>query len=243
MPARLDDTVHTLTQRVEELFEREKASTPLRDVLERNDPEAYRYSVLAAHGRGAPVDAEALAEAERRTDYLYTTHDALVAIAGDARPADSNVLQGQAKIVDEAPEAVLAALEEDLATTSAVDAIGALAKACNEIVMQAPKLSKDPARHAALRGLAAKAARALAAACRPLGLMQASSDVYWARTRARRLRLRGLDAASIERKVDERAAARRAKDFARADAIRTQLDEMGVEVFDAGSASTWKIKV
>lgn len=240
MPARSDDTVHTLTQRVEELFAREKASTPLRDVLE---PEAFRYAVLAAHGRGAALDAAALAEAERRTDYLYTTHDALAAIASDARPTGSNVLQGQAKVVDEAADAVLAALEEDLATPAALDAIGTLAKACNEIVMQAPKLSEEPAKRAAVRGLAAKAVRALAAACRPLGLMQATSDEYWARTRARRLRLRGLDGASIDRKVEERAAARKTKDFARADAIRKELEGMGVEVFDAGGASTWKIKV
>jgi cysteinyl-tRNA synthetase len=239
--------------------DREKMSKSLgnfvtvRDVLARNDPEAYRYFVLGTHYRSPlSFDVEkqdgrvvfpGLDEAERCTDYLHSTRDALSAIAGDARPAGSNILQGQARVVDEAADGVLAALDKDLNTPLALGVIAELAKAGNEIVMQVPKLRNDPAKHEAVRGLAAKAVRAIDAACRPLGLMQASSEEYWARTRARRLRVRGLQEATIARKVEERAAARKAKDFARADAIRKELDEMGVDVFDAGDASTWKIRI
>lgn len=38
--------------------------------------------------------------------------------------------------------------------------------------------------------------------------------------------------AAVQALVDERASAKKAKDFARADAIRAQLAEMGVEVTD-----------
>ena len=65
-----------------------------------------------------------------------------------------------------------------------------------------------------------------------MGLMQAPADEFFARTQARRLKLRGLDAAAIEAKVKERGPARAAKDFARADAIRAELTAMGVEVQD-----------
>jgi cysteinyl-tRNA synthetase len=226
----------------------------IRDLLERNDPEAFRYYVLGTHYRGplsfdvdkredGRVVFSGVDEAERRMDYLYSTRDALVAVAGDAPPADSNVLQGQAKIIDEARESVLEALDRDLNTPQALSVIAELGKAANEIVMQFPKLKKDPAKAEAVRGLAAKAVRSLAAACAPLGLMQAEPEAYWARTRARRLSQRGLDAAAIDRKVEARAEARKAKDFARADALRKELGELGVEVFDAGEASTWKIGV
>ncbi len=224
----------------------------IRDVLERNDAEAFRYFVLGTHYRGPlSFDLEkkengrvvfpGLDEAERRMDYLYGTRDALVLAASGAAPAESNVLQGQAKVVAAAPERVLDALDRDLNTPVALSVLAELGKAANEIVMQVPKLRKDPATHEAVRGLAASAVHALAQACAPLGLMQASSQEYWARTRERRLRARGLDASAIDAKVTARSEARKSKDFARADALRKELAELGVEIFDAGETSSWKI--
>ncbi|MBX3228733.1 MAG: cysteine--tRNA ligase [Labilithrix sp.] len=225
----------------------------IKDVLEKNDPEAYRYFILGTHYRGPlsfdvdkagdRVTFPGLDEAERRMDYLYSTRDALVALAGDAEPEASNVLQGQQAIVAEAKEKVLEALDRDLNTPVALSVLADLGKAMNEIAMQAPKMKKDPAKHEAVRKLAAAAVKSLQAATAPLGLMQASSADYWARTKERRLRIRGLDAAKIDAKIGERAEARKAKDFARADAIRKELADLGVEVFDAGDGSSWKVTI
>jgi cysteinyl-tRNA synthetase len=226
----------------------------IKDVLDHNDPEGYRYFVLGTHYRGPlAFDVEKLPdgrvrfpgldEAERRMDYLYATWDALAVLAGDTDAGEPNILQGQAAVVAEAREKVLDALDRDLNTPVALSVLAELGKGANEIVMQAPKLKKDPAKHEAVRKLAAAALRALSGACSPLGLMQADSAAYWARTKARRLRLRGLDAAAIDAKVNARAEARKAKDFARADALRKELAELDVEVFDAGDASTWKIGI
>jgi cysteinyl-tRNA synthetase len=226
----------------------------IRDVLERNDAEAFRYYLLGTHYRGPlSFDLEKQAdgrvtftgvdEAERRTDYMYTTRDALLAASSGAEPQTSNVLQGQAKVVEEAASRVLDALDKDLNTPVALSVLAELAKAGNEIVMQVPKLKKDIAKYEAVKGLAAKAAQAIEAACAPLGLMQASSEVYWARTRERRLRIRGLLASAIDAKIADRAEARKGKDFARADALRKELAEMGVEVFDSGDASSWKLSI
>ncbi len=226
----------------------------IKDVLDKNDPEGYRYFVLGTHYRGplsfdvekhpdGRVTFPGLDEAERRMDYLYATRDALVSLAGDSEPSaeSKDVLQGQAKVVSEAPEKVLEALDRDLNTPVALSVLAELGKAGNEIVMQASKLKKDPAKYDTVKKLAAAAVRALDAACVPLGLMQAASDAYWKRTKERRLRLRGLDASTIDAKVDERSDARKAKDFAKADAIRKELGTVGVEIFDAGETSSWKI--
>ncbi len=225
----------------------------IRDLLERNDPEAYRYYVLGTHYRGPlSFDVEktgsrvvfpGVDEGERRMDYLYSTRDALAAIAGDAQPADSNVLQGQAKVIDEARDRVLEALDKDLNTPQALSVLAELGRAANEIVMQAPKLRKDPAKAEAVIGLAAKAIRGPNAACKPLGLRQTEPSTYWTRTKALRLKLRGLDSKTIDGKVAERVAARQAKDWTKADAIRKELGALGIEVFDAGDTSTWKVGV
>jgi len=47
---------------------------------------------------------------------------------------------------------------------------------------------------------------------------------------------------TVERLLDERTQARSRRDFARADAIREQLNEMGVEVMDAPDGPTWRRK-
>jgi cysteinyl-tRNA synthetase len=224
----------------------------IEDVLKHNDPEGYRYFILGTHYRGPlAFDVEKLSdgrvtfpgldEAERRMDYLYATHDALAGVAQGEEPGESNVLQGQAAIMADAKDKVLEALDRDLNTPVALSVLAELGKAANEIVMQAPKLKKDPAKHEAVRKLAAVALRSLEAACAPMGLMQAKPDVYWKRTKERRLRLRGLSETAIDAKVASRAEARKAKDFARADALRKELGALGVEVFDAGDTSTWKI--
>jgi cysteinyl-tRNA synthetase len=226
----------------------------LQDVLARNDPEAFRYFVLGTHYRGPlSFDMEKLEdgrvlfpgldEAERRVEYLYNTREALLAAAEGHEPAIGNVLQGQAKIVDEAPARVLTALDKDLNTPVALSVIAELAKASNEIVIQIAKLKKDKAAQDSARQLAARAVQSLDGACAPLGLMQTSAEDFASRTRARRLKLRKLDARAIDAKVNARTEARAAKDFARADALRAELAALGVEVLDSGNASAWRITI
>ncbi len=50
-------------------------------------------------------------------------------------------------------------------------------------------------------------------------------------------------AAQVEALLDERAAARAEKNYARADAIRDELDALGVEVMDSAEGTTWRKKV
>jgi cysteinyl-tRNA synthetase len=226
----------------------------MRDVLARNDAEAFRYFLLNSHYRAAVAfdvtkkdDGRVLFplvdEAERRVEYLYTTLEALrVAGAGDdAGAKDEPQLAAQAKTIAEAPEAVLTALDKDLNTPQALAILGELGKAANEVVVFTAKAKKDPVKAASGRRLAKAAEAALLLAVKPLGLLLASSATFFERTRAQRLHNRGLDAVSIEAKVEERGAARVAKDFARSDAIRKELTELGVEILDAPEGTTWKV--
>jgi cysteinyl-tRNA synthetase len=226
----------------------------IEDVLVRNDAEALRYFFLGTHYRGPlGFDVEkredgrvvfpALDDAERRVEYLYNTRDSLVLAAEGAEAAVGNVLQGQAKIIDEAPVRVLSALDRDLNTPQGLAAIAELAKAANEVVIQIGKLKNSKAAQDSARQLAARAVQALDGACAPLGLMQAPSEEFARRTRVRRLKLRGLDARAIDAKVRERTDARGAKDFARADSLRKELAAMGVDVLDSGNESSWRLTI
>ena len=50
----------------------------------------------------------------------------------------------------------------------------------------------------------------------------------------------GLDAAAVEAKIAERAAAKKAKDYAAADRIRAELLEAGVILEDGAGGTTWR---
>ncbi|WP_394845834.1 cysteine--tRNA ligase [Pendulispora brunnea] len=229
----------------------------IRDVLERNDPEAFRYYLLGTHYRGPlSFDVEkkddgrvifpGIDEGERRVDYLYNTRDALQAALASApaeEAAAGSRFKNEAKVIDEAPEKVLAALDKDLNTTVALAEVGELCKVSNELVKQLAKLKKDPAAQAQAYGLVRKALAALESACAPLGLLRTTGAEYEQRTLTRRLRLRGLSAPDIDAKVALRTEARLAKDWKRADEIRTELAALGVEILDAGDTSRWRILV
>ena len=61
------------------------------------------------------------------------------------------------------------------------------------------------------------------------------------RTLVRRLRLRQLDAAAIQAQIDARKAARDAKEWARADAIRDELLATGVELMDGADSTSYRV--
>ncbi|HRG95001.1 MAG TPA: cysteine--tRNA ligase [Polyangiaceae bacterium] len=224
----------------------------IRDVFERNDPEGFRYFLLGTHYRGPlAFDVEkrpdgrvvfpGVDEAERRIEYLYSTREALVRAAEGHEPKVGNVLQGQAKVVESAAANVLGALDKDLNAPVALSVLAELAKAGNEIVQQVAKLKKDKPAQDEARKLAAACVNALDGSVGPLGLMRTPAAEFFERTRAQRLRIRGLDGAEIEAKVAARREARESKDFARADALRKELLELGVELQDGEAASTFRV--
>jgi cysteinyl-tRNA synthetase len=114
------------------------------------------------------------------------------------------------------PDQVLAALCDDVNTPLALSQMHALADA----VLAGEDLA------------AQLAAKGLRAAGEVLGLLNESPDIWF----------RGdeTDSAAIETAIQERLAARKARDFARADAIRSELAERGVILEDGPGGTTWR---
>jgi cysteinyl-tRNA synthetase len=110
------------------------------------------------------------------------------------------------------PAAMLDALCDDLNTPMALAAMHALADAA---------LAGD-----------FEAARGLKAAGWLMGILQATPEAWF--------RGDGDDAAEVETAIAERLAARKARDFARADAIRAALLEKGIILEDGPKGTTWR---
>jgi cysteinyl-tRNA synthetase len=228
----------------------------VRDVLERNDPEAFRWFLLSAHYRG-PIQFDTdklddgrvvfpgVDEAERRVDYLYSSIERLRELMAQGQTAPAKLpdaLLAQRGTLEKAAEAAEAALDDDLNTPVALASLGEMMKLANELCDSVQKRKKD----AAFVGSSAVLGRLLLMAIeklsREIGLLQASPAEYRARTRARRLRLRGLSPEQIDAKVEERRAAREQKDFARGDALRAELAALGVTLHDTPAGTHWSIE-
>ncbi|HEX3596034.1 MAG TPA: cysteine--tRNA ligase [Polyangiaceae bacterium] len=228
----------------------------VKDVLARNDPEAFRLFLLGVHYRG-PIqfDTEVQGErvtfpgvddAERRLDYLYTTRERLAALAEQAQSAPAKFpkeLVAARDVAEAATARADAALDDDLNTTVAIAELGEVAKHANEVCDLVMRRQKDAAFVTAAAIVARGLTAAMARIAGELGLLQADAAGYRERTRTRRLRQRGLSESDVESRVAARVEARRAKDFARSDAIRDELLANGISVHDAPSGSTWTIAV
>jgi cysteinyl-tRNA synthetase len=195
--------------------EREKMSKSLgnvimvRDLLRTAPGEAIRYALLSAHYR-KPLDwsATGLARAKHALDRLYLT---LSELPGPDEAGPEAAM----------PEALVAALEDDLNTPKAFAELFALARAANA--------SADEAERRELK------ARLLAGGSL-LGLLQGDPQT-WLKTTGEA----EIDEAEVERLIELRAAARKAKDFEEADRIRDQLAAEGVILEDQPGRTRWRL--
>jgi cysteinyl-tRNA synthetase len=115
-----------------------------------------------------------------------------------------------------------AALADDLNTSGALGALFKFVKGVNVAVDEGRLGSGDRERVTA----------ALADVDRVLGVLDAAE---WQRAATG-----GPSDADVERLIEERQTARKARNFARADEIRQQLLEQGVVLEDTAGATRWK---
>jgi cysteinyl-tRNA synthetase len=119
------------------------------------------------------------------------------------------------------PAAVEAALCDDLNTPQALAELSQLADAARRATGDERAAAK-----AALLGGGAL-----------LGLLQQDPEAWFRQGSAGE----AIDADAIEALLEERRAARAAKDFARSDAIRDQLKELGIAIEDSAQGTRWSV--
>jgi cysteinyl-tRNA synthetase len=127
-------------------------------------------------------------------------------------------------------------MDDDFNTALAIGNVFELVRSVNRVLAE----GKGPA--AVLRGLLAEARAEIAEAGQVLGIFGSAPSAYLERIRDRKLADMGLTSDAIEALIGERTAARKAKDFARSDAIRDQLLAQGVALLDSAQGTTWKVK-
>ncbi len=184
----------------------------------------------------AAVRTPGLEEAERRLEYGYLTMQRLDEALAVGKPVAEGAIWSEASGWF---DRLLAALDDDFNTPVALsewqEGLGLANRVLDGKV--APALAKD-VRRRTLERLRAD----LRQAGTVLGLLQSDPASYLLAHRGRRVAARGLDASRIESLIADREAARREKDFARADRLRAELSALSVEVMDTPAGPRWRVQ-
>ncbi len=179
----------------------------VRQLLEEGWPgEAIRLALLSGHYR-QPLDItrEKIKESKAQLDRFY---GALRAVP-DIAPLDLPP-----------PDAVVAALSDDLNTPEALAEMHRIGTALNK--------AKDKSQQARLKGV-------FLAAGRLMGLLGQDPEDWFQGGGGG-----DAEAEEIEKLIAARLAARKAKDFAEADRIRDELVERGIVLEDGPQGTTWR---
>jgi cysteinyl-tRNA synthetase len=212
----------------------------IRRVAETHDLEALRLLLISVHYRSPANftiardgDGQAaypdLDEAEARLDYFYRTLERLdgflAAAKSSAQPPPSALAVNAGS-----------ALDDDFNSAAAIGHLYDAFVLANKL-LDDPKAMPKPERQSTLAAIA-RDARGVGDT---LGIMRRPPAEFLLARRGRLCARRKIDAAGVEARIAERAAARQAKEFARADEIRAQLKATGVELMDTPAGTTWRV--
>lgn len=188
----------------------------VRDITARYDPMVLRFYMLSAHYRN-PLNfsKELMDSAKTSLDRIYTAIERLRELCGKLQ-GDAMTAQEleDRKTVDGLQQTFDSKMEDDLNTADAITAIFELVRTANVTVWE------DSTK---------------AYATYVLSRLELLMSVLGIRTEQKK---EDLDS-EVERLIEERQAARKAKDFARADAIRDELLEKGIVLKDTREGVKW----
>ena len=206
----------------------------IREVLQQYHPMALRWFLVNTQYRqGINYTQRALEDASDRIYYLYQAILDIQTALGGAENIHAGVEEQEPdkSVVREA----FAALADDLNTPVAVATLSAPLKAVNDLVhtkkgkKQADRVQILASYHEAMRSVLGM-----------LGLWPEDAAVALAELKQLALGRSGLSESEVAAAIDERAAARAAKDFDAADGVRKRLEAVGVLIMDTPQGTSWK---
>ena len=212
------------------------------EVLATYPAEAVRLYYLQSHYRSPiPWNASSLDEALAMLARLYEAREVAAHMGGE-EPVGQVVeglgadAQTVVTLADAFEESFQGYLAEDFNTSAALGLAFELARAINRFSNH---------KKAKKRGgpVVAKALDALALIPGALGLLTNTGADFDAAVKDKRLPALGLTVDGVEALLAERIDARTAKDWARADEIRDELEGVGIAIMDGPAGSTWRIRL
>ena len=202
----------------------------VKDILEHFAPETLRFFIVSTHYR-SPLDFSdaRLKEAEASLQRLRTAKENLAAlrkVISGGPTEESLALRGK---VEQLRNDFMEAMRDDFNTALAISHMFALAKEIN--VYKAQTDSGDVAPDGKLVDMMTKV---FAEFCSIIGVLEGEAEAAGNDDDG------GLTEQLMQLLLDLRQDARKAKNYAQADAIRNKLSELGIVIEDTPQGARWK---
>ncbi len=220
-------------------FEVEFVCSACQAALTRADVESRKCSACGAEmseeEAGRAVRFPALDENQKRLEYLYTTRRRMNEFMGQAATGMGEMVR--AEQVRGFKDRFLEAMDDDFNAAAALGVLADAMRLSNEVLD-----NKEGAAETLITSTIQSLQDTLFFMSSVLGILERDPALALESLSQRALGGASLDNEQIDGLIVERQQARANKDFARADAIRDQLTEMGVELMDSAGTTTWKIR-
>ena len=204
----------------------------IRDALHMYHPEVLRLFLVSKHYR-SPLDfsKSAILASQAGLVRIYRTLQRLDQSIGPDNDKGEGPLSSSlaAPEKDSFLDQFVQTMDDDLNTAGAIALLFEKVKEMNKI-MDSPLDESSRARLASDR-------RDLHLTSAVLGFLHEKPEAFFEALAAS---TQGADPGEIEKLIQERNAARKSKDWARADALRRQLKDMGIVLEDSPKGTTWR---
>ena len=209
----------------------------IRDLLASYLPEVLRFFLLTRHYR-SPIDftIEAMEEAEKNVRRIYDVLALAHSDLAKEKWSGSPLPQGMAEEFAALDKACAEAMDDDLNTAAAVGHINGMVRLINRL-----SEDKNARKGEAAKELLLAFLRTMERWGKVLGLFCLDPAAFLLELRSCRATRKQLDLGQVESLMEKRLAARQAKDFGQADAIRDELAALGVSVQDTPQGAVWDI--
>ncbi|KAM0941093.1 putative cysteine--tRNA ligase [Dioscorea sansibarensis] len=211
----------------------------IRDIIAKYHPLALRFFLMRTHYRAdVNYSDRQLDTASDRVFYIcQTLHDCEVALSnfregslGDKIPADVK------ELIDNFHTRFLASMSDDLHTTAVLDDLMEPLKAINNNLKKFKgKKQQQPLIHA-LTALEKEVKDVLST----LGLLSSTPAEVLNQLKAKALERAGLTEEQVQQQIEDRALARKNKEFEKSDQIREDLYVKGIALMDESKGTIWR---
>jgi cysteinyl-tRNA synthetase len=200
----------------------------IKDIVQAYHPETIRLFLLSSHYR-SPIDFsdQNLKESEKALDKIYGLRKRLDQEAGSTDADDEATSSDYWS-------AFCDAMDDDFNTAKGIGILFNLVKETNRIL-------DEEGQSLQAKGTLVALTTDLKRIGGILGILQRPWQSFFEERASSQLQTMGVSAEAIDALVAERAAARKIKDWKRADEIRDQLEEAGILLEDKGDGTHWKV--
>ena len=212
-------------------------SLTIRDALDKYNYEVIKYVMFSKHYT-SDMDLldEDFSRAESHLYYFYTTIQAMqqyIESYKDEAVTETRVDDISEKIITD----FITDMDDDFNTAAAISNLYGIFKYVNNVIKEAKKGERAIAANTFIKIL-----ENIHEVYSVIGLLGQEPSNFITEMKNRYLKKLNIEEEYINAKIEERAEAKKAKNFEFADSIRAELDEKGIILMDTVEGTKWDIK-